>query len=110
MRGVSAAVVVPAGTQPPSSCNHPGPALPHPEPTAALSYVELAVTLAASDMPDTKRPELEIGQLTEWVRQGLGRPGLAEVRRIAERTCALGDLYSHGKLDAAGRGAGFRRV
>lgn len=77
---------------------------------ADLDYVTLAVALNASDMPDRKRPKQETAQLAEWARQGLGRLGLAEVRRMAARTRALGHLYAYGNLDAAGCGAEFRRM
>lgn len=76
---------------------------------ASLDNGELAVALNASDMPDRRTPEADAAQFAAWARQGLERLGTAEVRRLSERTCALGYRYECGEL-AAGERAEYRRI
>ncbi len=56
--------------------------------TSVLDYGELAVALAASDMP-TKRVDLTADERVAYAVQGLARLGVATVRERAEQACDI---------------------
>ncbi|MGP4029175.1 hypothetical protein [Actinomadura sp. 3N407] len=77
---------------------------------SGLSYGQLAVALAASDMPDQRQDDVPAEWLAKWARQGVDRLSVRGVRELDECSIRVNLAFLDGHLTRAGHAALVRQM